>query len=170
MSIASMIGGGITSLVGGGALGVLGAVGSGVLDYFKTKEANRQEIAVLTAKAALAKETANSATMLEAMKLISTSYEQDKASYSDANLSWVDMVRGILRPTVTLYLVAIATGLAVWSIQRQGIPAEVQAEVAKYAVYTCLDLAGMCVSWYFGSRQIEKITRAVAPAAAAKKK
>lgn len=169
MSIATMIGGGLTSLLGGGALGVAGAVASGVLDYFKTKEANKQEIAVLQARAALAKETANSATMLEAMKLISTSYENDAATYSAEKLSWVDMVRGVLRPTVTLYLVAIATGLAVWSIRRQGIPVEVQAETAKYAVYTCLDLAGMCVSWYFGSRQIDKISRAVAPAAAKKK-
>ena len=159
--ILGTIGGAVASIFSGGALGVLGAVGSGVLDFFKTKEANKQELAVLAAQKDLAVTAATSATLLETIKLTAASYEQDKAAYV-GDIGWVDQMRGALRPLVTVYLVAMSSGLAYWSFKKVGIETAVVAEIAKYSVYTCLDLTSMCISWYFGSRQMEKINRNLA--------
>lgn len=157
MNIGSMVAGGVASLLSGGALGVFGAVGSGVLDYFKTKERNKQELAVISAQKDLILAQADSATLLETIKMMGASYENDKATYVGAG--FVDTVRGLLRPAVTVYLVAITTGLAVWAFRRVGLEQAVVAEIAKFAVYTCLDLTGLCVAWYFGARQIDKVRR-----------
>ena len=159
----------ITHFLSGGALGVFGAIGSGVLDFFKTKEANKQELAVLAARQQIAATEATSQAGLEALKLIGASYAQDAAAYT-GELSWVDMLRGSLRPIVTYFLLAVSTCLAFWAFQRVVLEIGVVTEIAKYAVFTCLDLTSMCISWYFGARQIDKINRATAAPAAAKKK
>lgn len=157
MTILSTIAGGLASILSGGTLGVIGAIGNGVLDIMKTKEKNKQELALVTAQKELALANANSATLLETLKLAAASYENDKASYQGAG--FVDTVRGLLRPLVTLYLVGIATYLAVWAFGKIGLDPNMAGEITKYCVYTCMDLTALCVSWYFGARQIDKFSR-----------
>lgn len=156
MILGSILGG-VGSILSGGALGVVGAVGSGVLDYFKTKEANKQELAVLAAQKDLAITAANSQTMLESIKLMGASYEQDKAAYVGAG--WQDSIRAMIRPVLVVTLTGISIYLAFTSLAEEGLDPTVISEIAKYSVYTCLDLTSMAVSWYFGSRQMEKINR-----------
>jgi hypothetical protein len=160
MSITGLIGGGLASVLSGGTLGVIGAVGSGVLDFFKTKEANKQERAVLAAQKDLAITTANSATLLETIKLMSASYDQDKAAYIGAG--WQDSVRAMIRPMLIGILTMTSVYLALWSVARVQLETAVISEIAKYSVFTCLDLTAMGISWYFGSRQMEKINRNLA--------
>lgn len=148
------------SILSGGALGVVGAIGSGVLDFLKTKEANKQELAVLAAQKDLAVTTANSTTLLETIKLMSASYDQDKASYIGAG--WQDSVRAMIRPILIAVLVITSIYLAIWSTAKVALEVAVISEISKYAVFTCLDLTAMGVSWYFGSRQMEKINRNLA--------
>lgn len=162
MALGGMIGGAITSVLSGGSLGVLGAIGSGVLDFFKTKEANKQELAVLAAQKDLAITAASSATVLESIKLMAASYEQDKATYIGAG--WQDSVRAMIRPILLAILVITSVYLAVSSYDRVASDVAVLSEIARYAVFTCLDLTAMGVSWYFGSRQMEKINRNLAVA------
>lgn len=159
MSIAGILGG----IVSGGTLGVGGAIGSAVLDFFKTKENNKHQLAVLTAQKDLALANANSATLLETIKMMGASYEHDKAAYTGP-LSFVDLLRGTLRPIVTYLLLGVSVFLTWWAFERVGVGDEVIREVAKYGIYTCLDLTALCVSWYFGARQIEKTNRSGSPA------
>lgn len=146
------------SILSGGALGVLGAVGSGVLDYFKTKEANKQELLVLAAQKDLAVTTANSATLLEN----GASYANDAAAYVGAG--WQDSVRAMIRPVLVVMLTGISIYLAFTSLAEEGLAPDTISEIARYSVFTCLDLTSMSVSWYFGSRQMEKINRNLAVA------
>ena len=152
------IGGVIGSIVSGGALGVFGAVGSGVLDYFKTKERNKQELAVIAAQKELALANANSTAVLEGLKILGSSYDHDKATYGK-DTGVVDLLRGTLRPIVTYLLLGISIYLAIWASRQVTLEMDIIKEIAKYAVYTCLDLAALCISWYFGARQIDKIRR-----------
>jgi hypothetical protein len=148
------------SIFSGGALGVVGAIGSGVLDFFKTKEANKQELAVLAAQKDLAITAANSATVLETIKLMSASYDNDKATYIGAG--WQDSIRAMIRPVLVTVLTVTSIYLTWSAVGKVGMDSAVMSEIAKYGVYTCLDLCSMAVSWYFGSRQMEKINRNLA--------
>jgi hypothetical protein len=144
-------------ILSGGALGVLGAVGSGALDYFKTKESNKQELLVMAAQREAAITAASSATAMEGLKLIAASYEQDKATYIGAG--WQDSVRAMIRPVLLAILLITSVFLAIWSTMKIKLEIAIISEIAKYSVYTCLDLTAMGISWYFGSRQMEKINR-----------
>ncbi len=168
MALGGILGGAVASVLSGGSLGVLGAIGSGVLDFFKTKEANKQELAVLAAQKDLAVTAASSATMLESMKLLGTSYEQDKAAYAGAG--WADNIRAMIRPVLLAILVLTSVYLAIWSTGKVSLETAVISEIAKYSVFTCLDLTAMGISWYFGSRQMEKINRNISDAKAKSKK
>lgn len=163
MSISGLLTGGLTSILSGGTLGVIGAIGAGVLDLMKTKEANKQELAKMAAQKELIVAAGSSAAAIESIKLAGASYEQDKAAYS-GEVGFVDMVRGLLRPIVTVYLLAVSTYLALWSFGKVGLDLAIVGEICKYTIYTCLDLTSLCVSWYFGARQIDKINRANPPA------
>lgn len=160
--IGGMIGGAVASVLSGGSLGVLGAIGSGVLDFFKTKEANKQELLVLAAQKDLAITAASSLTVLESIKLMAASYDQDKAAYIGAG--WQDSIRAMIRPVLLFVLVCVSVYMAIWSTSKISLEMVVISEIAKYSVFTCLDLTAMGVSWYFGSRQMEKINRNLAVA------
>lgn len=168
MNIASMLSGGLANIFSGGALGVIGAIGSGYLDLQKTKESNKQELAIMEANRQFAITQAGSAVALEAEKRVAASYQQDTAAYT-GELSWVDALRGSLRPIVTYLLLGVSIYLALWAFARVSLDQVVISEIAKFSVFTCLDLATMCVAWYFGARQIDKINRSAVAVVAAKK-
>lgn len=159
MSIPGILTGGLASILSGGALGVLGAVGNGVLDYFKTKEKNKHELAVISAQKELALVNKDSAIILETIKLSAASYENDKEAYVNTKLFSVDGYRGTLRPNVCYFLLITATYLTWWCVKKTGLNPEVMAEIAIYGTYTCMNLAATTVSWYFGTRQMDKLTR-----------
>jgi len=158
MDVMGMVTGGLTHILSGGTLGVLGAVGSGVLDFFKTKEKNKQELAIITAQKELALANKDSAVLLETIKLSAASYDNDKATYGK-DVGWLDSYRGSLRPNVCYFLLAASTYLTIWAFMRVGVDNAIIAEAAKFGIYTCMDLTALAVSWYFGARQIDKMHR-----------
>jgi len=155
MTIGSMITGGLTSLLSGGMLGIFGAIGTGVLDFFKVKQKNKQDLEIMDKQLEFAKAAGSNAALLETIKLMGSSYEHDKATYQNAG--YVDVVRGLVRPAITLYLVAVASVIALWAFKKVGLEQVVVSEVAKYSIYSCLELAGICIVWYFGGRETRKV-------------
>lgn len=155
MSLISTLTDGVSSLLTGGTLGILGAIGTGVLDIFKTKEKNKHDLAMITANIELAKASGNNLAVIEAIKLAGSSYEHDKAAY--VNAGFVDIIRGLVRPILTTYLVVISSILAIWAFRKVGVEPVVVAEISKYSVSTCLELTSICIVWYFGSREIRKM-------------
>jgi len=155
MAIGSLLAGGIGSILSGGTLGIFGAIGTGVLDFFKTKQANKHELEMIAAQSALIEKQGNSQAALELLKLAGASYENDKATYQGAGM--VDTIRGLVRPTLTAFLVAVAAIIALWAFKRVSLDSVTVDEIAKFSVEICLNLASMAVTWWFGSRGIDKI-------------
>lgn len=159
MDIGSILSKGLGSILSGGALGAAGAIASGYLDFKKTQEANKQQLAVLNAQKELSIANGNNTVLLETIKLMGASYENDKETYTNTKLLSVDGYRGTLRPNVTYLLVGLSIVIAIWAFKRAGLEVDVVKDIARYSVYACLDLAALCVSWWFGGRQIEKRRR-----------
>lgn len=156
MDIGAILLKGLGGIASGGALGVVGAFGTGIVDYFATKEKNKHALAVLDKQVALANAEGVNAVAIEKAKALGASYENDKAAYGGG---WVDMLRGLQRPGITDWLLVVATAITIYALRQVPLTAEVWAEIAKFGVYTCLDLTAMCVSWWFGSRQLERVRR-----------
>lgn len=97
------------------------------------------------------------------------SFQHDKATYSDGVLDklrgwWgqllrfllglVDVIRGIVRPGLTIYLCVITTMIYDDAQRRMGsdLTAAQALELVKMIVATVLYLTTTCVLWWFGTR------------------
>lgn len=158
MSILGTILGGVASVASGGILGVFGSIGSGVVDIFKTKEANKQQLAVIAAQKDLAVAQGAKDSTLEMIKLIGGSYENDKATYVNTPFFSVDGLRGTFRVLICWALFGLACWETYYALTVVVLPADTWAEIATFSVCLCLNLMSTCVSWWFGARQMEKLT------------
>ncbi len=98
------------------------------------------------------------------------SFQHDKAAYSvgaiDKLKGWwgqcmrfllglVDVIRGLVRPGLTVYLCAVTTLMYLEASQRLGaedLTAAQALELVKMIVATVLYLTTTCVLWWFGTR------------------
>ncbi len=161
----------ITSLLSGGATGVLGSLVTNVADYFEEKRKNQHEIELrkldieeMQQEYEARKEIAAQQSQAQTTK---TSYEHDARSYTSgmkikspwlkAGLVFVDMVRGLVRPALTVFLIVL-----VWMtfskvqavLESAGVdPLPVDRAGAIYAsvVDMILYLAATSVTWWFGT-------------------
>lgn len=153
MILGSLLGG-VTSLLSGGLLGTIGTIGTGILEYHKTKQKNAQDLAVMAAQLEVVKATGHNDEVIEALKVMSGSYENDKATYGEKP-GMVDTIRGLTRPALTAYLVIISTILGLWAFKRVTF-AETIMEIAKGCIEMCLFLTSVSVTWWFGERAKDK--------------
>lgn len=142
----------LTSLFSGTLVGVFGSIGSEVLNFFKEKQKHKHDLEILDKQKELAIVAANNLVVLETIKLLASSYENDRAHYSVEHLSYVDQIRGLVRPVLTTYLTLIATGIAIHCVTKIGWGTILMDRVSEYTVYATFELLGTCVGWYFGSR------------------
>lgn len=147
----------ISSIVTGGATGLLGVGISGVLEHFKQKQRNNHELSLMQAEREMmameiqgrervAAIEAESAESIEEMKLMSQSIAADRATYSSGSSPWlvfVDVVRGLTRPMITLLLI-ILTAIIWFSAD--------DAMQQQKVVATVLYITTAAVLWWFGSR------------------
>lgn len=149
--------------------GLLGLVGTGIhafLAYKSTQVKNNHELAMrkldideISQEAALRlkqteTEIAGQQAITEAKTdadIRAASYAADKATYG---ITWVDALRGIMRPLITIYSLGLMTwiGLSLHSAAGGVIPnaAQLWAQI----VGTIILLTTTCVTWWFGSRRI----------------
>lgn len=97
---------------------------------------------------------------------LAASFAADRATYLDpaaqrrsrfavAGFALVDIVRGLIRPVLTAYLVVLATWMFLWARDLAGQQALTPAEalnIIGQIVATILYLTTACVLWWFGSR------------------
>ena len=158
----------ILSIATGGATGLLGTVLSGVLGFFKQRQAHAQELELRKLDLEMMDKEAQFALAQEEVKAESAERQAEweglKASYAEASVRWsgglpltagqgwclviVDLVRGLMRPGLTVGLVALVA--VIYSTQKGGPDLEVQI------VNTVLYLSTAATLWWFGSRQVEK--------------
>lgn len=153
MNIADMIG----NISTGGALGIIGALGSGVLNYFQTKQEHGFKIEEMKLGSSLKQvETAGQLAIARednAGKAFTASQTAD-ASISGTS-PWVANLRGATRPLLTwvftfasFAIVAATLFFPQWLVSAP--------PMLTVGIGMVLDMTGMMISWWFGSRQIEK--------------
>lgn len=157
----------VMSVVSGGATGLLGTALSGVLGFFQSRSERGHEIEMRRLDIDLAKAEAASAERVAAVEAESASEQAEwsalEASYREASsrmsgvhergaLKVVDVVRGLIRPLLTVALVAAVIVIFFYV----GVPELDAATMGERIIETVLYLATAAVLWWFGQRQIEK--------------
>jgi len=169
----------LASVFSGGITGIFGSIAQKVGDYFqqkqeyahdeKMREMDMQEIQ-LEKDAAIAKTEAMSEAQqdMQAVKNEGAAWEQsykhDSRAYAtgeltDGQRSWmvvVDVLRGAIRPLLTMYLAGVATYMVVRMNSIVGgmdniNPAQVE-KLWWQVTITVLYIASTSITWWFGSR------------------
>jgi len=149
----------ILSLITGGATGLLGTAISGVMKYFTNKQEQSHELKVMDMELKHMDREAEIALKIEEKKQegkeaqaawagLEASYREAGQRWSTGNSGWivfVDVIRGLMRPVLTLCLV-ILMGV-IYFMLGPDTP-HMQGQI----VNTILYLATSAVLWWFGSR------------------
>ncbi len=177
----------LTSLLAGGLTGVLGAVFSNLADIWKRRQDRKHEIELRRLDLAImdkeweyrtrTAEAEEEVRLQESSDALRTaSYTADTARYIDpakiksvclkAALVAVDVIRGLIRPALTVYLLWL-----VWDTRCEvrtvieaagGIQAmDVRTAISVYRliIEMILYLASTCVTWWFGTRPLKQEAR-----------
>ncbi len=171
----SAIGDALVSIVSGGATGLLGTMLSRVSAFFENKQKFKHELEMIEANAKLQKQESEARVVeielqgklklqntevegeikkeLAATEMMGKSYTEANTRWSTGDSKWlifVDVVRGMTRPFLTITLCAMS--FIIW-MQTQNKELEVQI------VMTELYLTTAAVLWWFGSRATGKVGR-----------
>lgn len=172
----------IGGVLSGGATGLFGLGVSAFTSYKKDKEKNRHNEAMVK----LNSEAIRAEAELEIEKVyvegdiqksiestkaaaagLKASYEHDQAAYFKGEqgkvakffFGIVDFFRGMIRPSLTIYLVVL-TSLMYWSMVEllgtNGISDAQALKIIMMIVTMVLYLTATCITWWFGGRQLEK--------------
>jgi hypothetical protein len=185
MGILEALGIGISSILGGGATGLLGIVAQRFFDWLHVKEKakmqleqNKHELAVLNAewqgKLGVAKEQGEAQRDVADSGALAASYQgaferfatwdmKKDAWYIKIPMVLLDVIRGIVRPGLTLYLAWITTEIyretrAILDAEGVTLTSEQTMMLLVYLIATICYLFTTCVTWWFGTRN-----KAVAP-------
>jgi len=173
---------GAMSILTGGATGLLGVVAQRIFDAWNKKQeldklkaqwdhdavmkdkdaaimaaewASRTQIAVTEANAA--KDVAESGAFAESLKAQSVRYSGGKltGAFATGCLVLLDVVSGLVRPLLTIYLCALTT--YIWLQVRGLLSSEGLSTTDALALWhtvidTILYLTTTCVLWWFGTR------------------
>ncbi|AUR96005.1 TMhelix containing protein [Vibrio phage 1.215.B._10N.222.54.F7] len=165
-----------TTAVSGGVTGLIGTVFSGVMLWRENANKRKHEIemrrvdieerkaeAELTMKQI---EAETEATKISAeLNAFNSSIQADRATYSSrgsdsAVLLFVDAVRGLVRPVLTVALVII-TSIVIFDVIEAagGYDTVIQAQSAElYAdlIHALIYMTTTAVLWWFGAREVKK--------------
>jgi hypothetical protein len=178
----SDVGNAIGGVLSGGLTGIIGAGIQGVL-ALKTKELDVQmqaaklanDVAMKQADAAImeqewrartqiAQVTAQGQEAAEDSKAFSAALTSEPQRYSDPSkvttaqewlMVFLDLIRGLVRPVLTIYLCAITTliYLEAKSLIGAGIPQDQASALLSKIIDAVLYLTVSCVLFWFGTRQ-----------------
>lgn len=147
----------LANVLTGGATGLLGTVISHVFSYVKEKQKNEQTLSILREERELLKmeiEGRERVAHIEAESVkdvaesnaFSASFDADEARYSADGSHWlvmVDVVRGLIRPILTLGLIIFVA--IIWGTSDDPL-------IDKQIVTTVLYVCTAAVLWWFGTR------------------
>lgn len=165
----------LVTILSGGATGLLGTLFSGVSGYFKQKAAFAHEESMarlrldeqkmeIEGKIQVTVEEGKIATALADAKLQESSYKHDKRAYIKGAVSsfWrgllamVDVIRGLMRPSITTYMMVLTTIMYLDVLRMvQGLdsmPPEFLLKVLEKIILMVIYVTTTCIFWWFGSR------------------
>ena len=153
-----------------GVLGGIGALANGILGFFQKKEDNKFALLKMDKERDMAQlmsqiEETRQAGLLAALREMGASEAFTASVEADGKLRgehrWATTLRSITRPGLTwLYQIIflILSGLALaawfkgWANEADIVP------VVQYLVIAAINSATMTLSWWFGQRQMDKLT------------
>lgn len=153
----------ILGVVSGGATGLIGSVLSGVVKFFTDRQNQSHELAKMEMELKHMDKEAAIAKQMKAMEMegiesaaawkgLEASYRQASKRWSTGNSGWiiaVDVVRGMMRPLLTLALVGLTTGIY-FTLGEESM------NLRERIIATILYLTALALSWWFADRQIAK--------------
>lgn len=168
MDLGSVIG----SAFSGGLFGVVGSIASAFVErqkqkdlYAHTEAMGRIQLEQTAAEtkrqvdlAGIARDQAADATASADYR---ASQASDRATYSEAGqgriiratLGFVDVVRGLIRPCLTIYLAYQSTTILSRFLPLVGgLPTARIADLSDTVVLGSVSITSTCITWWFGSR------------------
>jgi len=153
----------LLGVVSGGATGLIGSVLSGAVKFFTDRQNQAHELAKMDMELKHMDKEAEIAKSIQELKLegeesanawkgLEASYQEAARRWSSGDSGWivaVDVVRGMMRPFLTLFLVVLTTAIF-FTLAGEG------TSVHNQIVATILYLTSLALSWWFADRQITK--------------
>ena len=154
--LGSAAGGGVVGLIGTGIHGWLkqGELRARMAHELALRKLDREEMR-LEADLALRHAETEAAARIEVAEAqaLTASFAHDAARYGGG---WIDAVRGLMRPILTLYSLGLLTviGSLLWRLVNglDALPAEAMVALFEELVVAVVFLATTMSTWWFGSR------------------
>lgn len=167
------------SLLGGGITGLIGTLLSNITDLWKAHQDRKHEVEMRKLDIQIMDKEHDYAVKLENVKtegeirtgeldLRERSYEFDAATYAkDMRIkAWwlkmlmvfVDFIRGLVRPALTLFLIYLTykvyqqATMVLELAGEENLSADKAHATYEYIVNMILYLTAVCVTWWFGTR------------------
>ena len=150
----------------GQVLGLVGGIGTGVLNYFQTKRQNAHDLAMKQEDMKLLIAKGNVDQAVVAAELAKSRQEgADKAYTASINADsklpsswrWVDGFRAFTRPGLTWFFILAFYLLASCIVRGVGME-YLEHPLGVFIFTSTANLMDLCVTWWFGQRQIDKMT------------
>jgi hypothetical protein len=166
MSAADVLTTVATSTPWGQALGLVGGLASGVLSFFQRKQDRAHELALKAEemKLLIASANVNQAALAGelaklredgAAKAFTASIEAD--AKLPRSYRWIDALRAITRPGLTWYFTVAFTCMSM-AVLCGWAGSLFDSALAVFIFTTAANMMQMCVTWWFGQRQIDRMT------------
>lgn len=161
----------LLGVLSGGATGLIGTIISGGMKFFENKQAHAYELDVMemeikqmNVEAAIAKDIKEldmeGKDRQAAWSALEASYKESTSRMSSGDSQWlvmVDVVRGLMRPVITLGLLILMAVIYFTVAQDMAGPDNVPVQVTIIA--TVLYVGTTAVLWWFGTRNLSPSPR-----------
>jgi len=158
----------LMGVLSGGVTGLLGTVISGGMKFFENKQKHGHELAIMQAEneqmvveANIAKDIAEldmeSKDRTAAWSALEASYKESTTRMSTGDSAWlivVDVVRGLMRPVITLGTLVLMA--VIFFTVADGMNGPDGIPVTVTIIQTVLYIATTSVLWWFGTRNMSK--------------
>lgn len=158
----------LMGVLSGGVTGLLGTVLSGGMKFFENKQKHSYELAIMDMEMQqMDREAANAVKISEtemegadrtaAWAALEASYKESTSRMSKGDSPWlvaVDVVRGLMRPVMTLGLLVLLA--VIYFTVAEGLTAGDGLPMRVSIILTISYLATTSVLWWFGTRMMAK--------------
>ena len=138
----------------GGIIGALASIGTGIVSIFQSKNQFVHDEKMAAINLDLTKLQGQFAKELEEAKFKSliesdnsTAFTASQVSANQSTIPWIDGSVKLWRMFLTIFLMSM-TSYFYYATQ--------DMDMKKFIIAAIVDLTGICVGWFFGSRQMEK--------------
>lgn len=158
----------LMGVLSGGVTGLIGTVISGGMKFFENKQKHSYELAIMEVEikqmrveAEIAKDIAEldmeSKDRTAAWAALESSYKESTSRMSTGESQWlvlVDVVRGLMRPVITLGLLILMAVIYFTVAQEMAGPNGIPVQVT--IIQTVLYVGTTAVLWWFGTRHLAR--------------